>query len=194
MLTVASIDKKVSFLPENQKKFLKKLIKRSQDDQKALAAVGAIVEIIACVEVFFPDKGQEVLKGAHLVIENRDLSQKLKSDTETRNRISSHYRGQKEEEFGINLQSTADFLVGLNPDCLWLQLENSKVSFEEGIIWGAALAVLHIMDYIQYKITGKNVGPCGLSEYTESNPLKLENVETLFVGQDISNTTTSQSI
>lgn len=194
MLNIASIDEKVSFLPEKQKKFLKQLIKRSKDDQKALAAVGAIVQIIACVENFFPGHGKEVLKGAHLVIENKDLSQKLKSDTETRKRISSHYRGQKEEEFGINLKSTADFLVGLNPDCLWLQMENSKVSFEEGIIWGAVLAVLHILDYIQYKITGKNVGPCGLSEYTESNPLKLDNVETLFVGQDISNTTRSKLI
>jgi hypothetical protein len=188
MLTIDIIELKVHFLPLKQKKFLKKLINRSGNDKAAVAAVNAIINIIVCVEKLFLGKGQEILKGAHLVIKDKGIHKKLKSDTATRGRISSHYRGNKEEEFGVNLPSTADFLVGLNRDGIsWLQIENSKVSFEEGIIYGAGLVLLHILDYLYYKFTGKNVGPCGLSQYTESNPIKLQNVEALFNEMDENN-------
>ena len=55
----------------------------------------------------------------------------------------------------------------------WLQLERHKVSFEDGLIRGAILLILHMIDYLKYKFTGKNVGPCGLSEYVQIKPIHI---------------------
>lgn len=163
------------YLPENQKKYLESLIKESQKNTEALFAVNAIIHIIKAVEFLHKGKGQEILKGAHIVIENPKVYQALINNTENRKRISSHYKGKKKEERGINLKTTADFLVGLNRnDKVWLQLEGHKVSFEDGLIRGAILLVLHMIDYLQYKFTGKNVGPCGLSEYVERDPIIVD--------------------
>lgn len=177
---------KVDFLkiPNNQKDFLKKLLLKAGNDEKAIFAVNLIIKIIQTVEVLHEDKGQEILKGAHILIENPELFlNTINSKAKTRHRISSHYRDNKTAENGINLPSNADFLVGLatidQKQQFWMQLENTKVDFNEGVIRGAILLIVHILDYLYYKYTGKNVGPCGLSEYIESNPIKIGNVQSL---------------
>jgi len=58
--------------------------------------------------------------------------------------------------------------------CSW---KNTKVDFSEGLIRGSILLVLHILDYLYYKFTGQNVGPCGLSEYTEAEPIVIKNTK-----------------
>ena len=165
-----------SYLPDKQKTYLDKLIKKSTDDQQALFAVQAIIKIIETVEQHKAGKGQDVLQGAHIVMQDKKVYQQLMKNTSNRKRVSSHYRGEKQEEKGIDLKAVADFLVGLNEDeKVWMQLEGHKVSFKDGWIRGSILVVLHILDYLKYKFTGKNVGPCGLSEHIDSNPIFIKN-------------------
>lgn len=181
------------FLPENQKNYLQRLITKSAEDERSLKAVQYIIDTIKCVEFCCNDKGQEVLKGAHIVIQgDEDVYRKMMEETSVRNRISSHYRGQKEEEKGINLKNYADFLVGLTKHeggqkKVFMQMEGHKVDFSQGIIRGAILLVLHMLDFLKYRWTGKNIGPCGKSEHTENNapivlptlnPELLETIET----------------
>lgn len=161
-----------NFLPEDQQKYLNDLIEKSKKDEQALFAVKAIIKTIEVVESFHKGKGQEVLKGAHIVTKNPEIYKKLINNTKSRKRISSYYKSKKIEEKGVDLKTTADFLVGLNKDdTAWMQLEGHKVSFEDGLIRGAVLFVLHMIDYLKYKFTGKNVGPLGLSEHIDSNPI-----------------------
>jgi hypothetical protein len=56
----------------------------------------------------------------------------------------------------------------------WLQLEKHKVDFSNRLIRGIRLIVFHLLDFLKYRWTGKNVSPCGLSEYTEKNPIKID--------------------
>jgi hypothetical protein len=72
-------------------------------------------------------------------------------------------------------------LVGLAKDeksnreqKFWMQIEKYKFDLSNGLIRGAILLVMHMLDFLQYKWTGKNVCPCGLSEFTESNPIKID--------------------
>lgn len=85
----------------------------------------------------------------------------------------------------MDLPGNADLLIGCNNDgYAWGQMEAHKVTFEEGVLRGAILFVRHMLDYLQYVWTGKNVGPCGLSEYTEVPPLILrkEQLQLFFRG------------
>ena len=100
------------------------------------------------------------------------------NNSNNRSRISSHYRGNKIAEKGVDLKHKSDFLIGLSKadegNISWMQLENTKVDFSEGFFRGAILLVSHMLDYLYYKFTSKNVGPCGLSEYTEAKPIVIE--------------------
>ena len=96
----------------------------------------------------------------------------------SRGRITSHYWSKKKIEggkqltdLGVNIPGRADVVVGANQDNnLWFQVEGNKVDFSKGIIKGIYLFIRHMIDYLKYKITGKNVGLCGSSDYTEKNP------------------------
>ena len=160
------------FLPDNQKDYLKVLIKNSTQDTKALAAVELLIEFIEIVERFSEGKGRKILKGAHIVIDSPGIYQEILSKTHTINRTSSHYKNQKVEEKGVMLKAPADFLIGRNKDNkVWFQTEAHKVSFVDGMLSGTGLLFLHMIDFLKYKWHGKNIGPCGQTRYTEKNPI-----------------------
>ena len=54
----------------------------------------------------------------------------------------------------------------------WVQLERTKATFQFGKLptWSD---VVHIRDYVLYRITGKNVGPWGLSAHVDTRPMLL---------------------
>ncbi len=166
-------------IPTNQKKFLNELLSKDKGNRKTIFAVEVIIKTIETVESIYPGKGQEILKGAHVVIQNPAVYESLINNSNYRSRISSHYRGNRIDEKGVDLEHKSDFLIGLfaqgEGEIFWMQLENTKVDFSEGLIRGAILLVLHMLDYLYYKFTGQNVGPCGLSEYTETKPIVIEN-------------------
>jgi hypothetical protein len=176
---MSNIEKiKVLEIPANQKKFLDKLLFKAEGNHQTIFAVEVIIQTIETVENIYPGKGQEILKGAHVVMQDPELYKQIIDNSNNRNRISSHYRGNKIDEKRVDLKHKSDFLIGLSKadECniFWMQLENTKVDFSEGLIRGSILLVLHMLDYLYYKFTGQNVGPCGLSEYTETKPIVIE--------------------
>lgn len=60
----------------------------------------------------------------------------------------------------------------------WLQLENNPIGgfeeFKRSPLSFIINAILYLLDYINYKISKKNIGPHGHSEYTEANPLIID--------------------
>ena len=140
-----------------------------------------IIASIIVVENVFKGKGQEVLKGAHIVFSDPELFNHLKTNAQIRDRISSHYKQTLIDQKGVDIPHHSEFLIGLAKDkqskeekSFWMQMEKCKVDFSNGLIRGAILLVMHMLDFLKYKWTGKNVGPCGLSEFTESNPIKID--------------------
>lgn len=166
----------VWFLPSNQQAFLKGILGRSKSKEE-VAACKITISIIGAVEKTHEGKGQEVLKGAHIVMEGRELFDNFTNFTSTRDRISSHYRGTKIAEKCINIPHHSDCLIGLvnknDQDSFWIQLERHKIDWSSGFIKGIGLFCLHTYDFIKYKLTGKNVGPLGLSVFTELNPIVI---------------------
>ena len=165
------------FLPDNQKMYLRKAIENSKYNEKAIVAVKLLIDVINLVETFAEGKGRKVLKGAHIVFASEDIYKTFINETDTRYRISSHYKREKIEEKGVNLKNSSDLLIGLNKDNKsWLQIENNKVSFVDGILSGIGSFFLHMIDFIQYKWTSKNLGPCGKTKYTEANPIVIPDI------------------
>jgi hypothetical protein len=167
------------FLPSNQITFLKKITEKCKSDEEFIA-VEMIIASIVVVENVFKGKGQEILKGAHVVFGDPELFNYLKNNAQTRDRISSHYKKTLIEQKGVDIPHHSEFLVGLAKDknasaekSFWMQMESNKVDCSNGLIRGAILLVMHMLDFLRYKWTGKNVGPCGLSEFTETKPIKI---------------------
>lgn len=166
------------FLPNDQRTFLKKITENCKSDEEFIA-VEMIITSIVVVENVFKGIGQEVLKGAHIVFGDPELFNHLKDNAQTRDRISSHYKQTLINQKGVDIPHHSEFLVGLAKDIkdgakkFWMQMEANKVDFSNGLIRGAILLVMHTLDFLQYKWTGKNVGPCGLSEFTETKPIKI---------------------
>ncbi len=167
------------FLPSDQRTFLRKITENCKSSAE-ITAVEMIITSIAVVENSLTGIGQEVLKGAHIVFGDPELFNHLKDNAQTRDRISSHYKQTLINQKGVNIPHHSEFLVGLAKDeksneeqKFWMQMEANKVDFSNGLIRGAILLVMHMLDFLKYKWTGKNVGPCGLSAFTESNPIKI---------------------
>jgi hypothetical protein len=76
--------------------------------------------------------------------------------------LSSHVGfGQRRYPF-----QDGELLVGYNQTGTWFQLERSSLLTPIG----------HTLDYIQSTVEECNVGPDGISRYTQSNPLHIEQV------------------
>lgn len=117
----------------------------------------------------------EVIKGGHLIIcDGGKLYRQLKEQSEEkgvfRKRISSHHRDRidPKDNHDIGIDSgLGELLVGVTKDGdTYLQLEGAPVKD----IWSF---IKHMLDFIAYKITGKNIGAYGSSIHTESNALYI---------------------
>jgi len=149
-------------------------------------------------------KFRKILNGAFIIIKDNGYFYKKwvyyhKQVLKKRNKIlepildnilnsSSHYSCNNQYRLGngiiydINddLTNTFDLLIGTsclhknnickkNKKChTWFQLERSRISSLYNMM-------THVFDYINYKISGRNIGPFGESEHTEFNdPIMLE--------------------
>lgn len=111
-----------------------------------------------------------VFCGAHVVISDPDASayEFLIHRPGAHRRISSH--ASDEPQFGIpEGRVVRTLLVGRLENASWFQLEGS--SWNPSQKPGASLG--HVLDTIEYVITGRNVGPLGTSSHTDKEPLKL---------------------
>jgi hypothetical protein len=115
---------------------------------------------------------QEILNGGHLNLEdggkfydelvntfNSSISKRVSSHHSIAQQYSLSYPIAKEVLFGITENSEGKKVT-------WMQFEKHNTKNLLNII-------LHLIDYIKYRITGKNIGPFGSSEHTDSNPLVI---------------------
>jgi len=115
-------------------------------------------------------------RGAHTVVDNdggwyHDFFTRLKGAYP---RMSSHVSVL--QQYGVPEGSTLETLLtgGLRASSAesggvetWFQLEGAQWNpFHRP--WQS---VLHMLNYVQYKLTGRNVGPLGTSKYTDRDPL-----------------------
>ena len=113
----------------------------------------------------------EILRGAHIVVDG-DKGAFYSWFTQMQDsymRTSSHTS--VVPQFGIDEGSVLrTVLTGRNVDGhTWLQFE--------GAGWDPFRRPLesfvHACNYLQYKVTGRQVGPLGVSEYTDAKPIRL---------------------
>lgn len=174
----------------NIQNFIKELVQFggiSNSVLKNLAkASGAELDLIVDIVSFFkeyidkhPDEERkidellmELLKGGHIVFYGDDggfyEEWKKKEGVKSRKGKSSHKS--VDEQFSIGGPFLKEALFGTKKDelgnkCTWLQLESHSTD-----LWHL---LAHLISYIIYKFTGKNVGPYGRSKYVEKSPLEL---------------------
>ena len=115
-----------------------------------------------------------LLQGAHVLVGDDDLYERWIFPT-SRRRMSSHHRTVDKSvtpDYGLDGPLVRESLHGKAAVGTWVQLERTKASFQWGRLptWSD---VVHTRDYILYRITGKNVGPWGLSAHVDTRPMLL---------------------
>ncbi|CAE8612541.1 unnamed protein product [Polarella glacialis] len=115
---------------------------------------------------------REILKGAHILVEedSRKLIYKLLSSLPGAHaRISSHMSDKK--QYGIpEGRVLSTLLVGSLANSTWFQLEGHPWDPFRDPVGSTG----HILDYIHYKLSGKNQGPLGASPFTDQHPMVFE--------------------
>jgi hypothetical protein len=115
-----------------------------------------------------------VLQGAHVIVGDDDLYERWIFPT-SRRRMSSHHRTVDKgltPDYGLDGPLVRESLHGKAAVGTWVQLERTKATFQ----WGKLPSwhdVLHIRDFVIYRMTGKNVGPWGLSAHVDTRPMIL---------------------
>ncbi len=115
-----------------------------------------------------------LLQGAHVLVGDDDLYERWIFPT-SRRRMSSHHRTVDKKvtpDYGLDGPLVRESLHGKAAVGTWVQLERTKATFQFGKLptWSD---VVHIRDYVLYRITGKNVGPWGLSAHVDTRPMLL---------------------
>ncbi|MDR3502820.1 MAG: hypothetical protein P4L79_09575 [Legionella sp.] len=115
---------------------------------------------------------QELLNGGHLNLKDDgkfydELVNHFNSSINKR--LSSHHS--VAQQYSLSYPISKEVLFGVTEDSegkkrTWIQFEKHDTKNLLNII-------LHLIDYIKYRITGKNIGPFGSSEHTDSNPLVI---------------------
>jgi hypothetical protein len=182
-------------LNERSKALLIEYVNQAGEDFKSLAALKIVFHLTEIVEKTKSSdpitKANEVIKGAHIIIDNGiELFNVIKESTDNVKGRSSHYIGQKKAEIRLNIKNVnKEILIGLTKDNqLFLQLENTPIRFERSHLlqpnqWMHDIRniIKHLLDYIAYRITKKNIGWVDKSPHTDKTPITLsdEYLETL---------------
>lgn len=110
----------------------------------------------------------ELVKGAHVVVKDGGaLYNVLEQKKLIEPRPSSHYKGDKKKQ-DASMQAGEIFrelLIGQTKDGkTWFQLESHSLGGIKNLIG-------HLIDFVKYRISSKNVGQYGLSKHVDSNPI-----------------------
>ena len=133
--------------------------------------------IIADLETHGLDVQQlrEVLCGAHVLVDQPGLYERWRFP-ESRERLSSHHKTIDKQQFpdiGLKGPLVREKLHGRTQSGTWVQLEKTPAAMGHGFKLPSMTDVRHLMDYIVYRVTKRNVGPWGLSGMTEKRPMYL---------------------
>jgi hypothetical protein len=146
-----------------------------------LAAAGLLspeeAEIIADLEGHGLQVPQlrDILHGGHVIIDNPDLYENWRFEKVSHLRISSHHRDidkKRWPDIGMRGVLVREKLHGRTAQGTWLQLEKTPAAFGARKL-PTVDDVRHLLDYITYRVTRSNVGPWGLSRWTERHPIYL---------------------
>lgn len=137
----------------------------------------AEASIIADLEAHGLDVQQlrEVLWGAHVLVDQPQLYEGWRFP-KSRKRLSSHHKTIDKErypDFGLKGPLVREKLHGRTNAGTWVQLEKTPAAMGHGFRLPTMTDIRHLMDYIVYKVTKRNVGPWGLSGITEKRPMYL---------------------
>lgn len=117
----------------------------------------------------------DVLCGGHVLVDDPQLYEKWRFAPVSHVRISSHHRDIDKSRFpdiGMRGQVVREKLHGRTAPGTWVQLEKTPAAFGKRKL-PSLTDVLHLVDYVVYRVTRSNVGPWGLSRLTERRPMYL---------------------
>jgi hypothetical protein len=117
----------------------------------------------------------DVLCGGHILVDDPQLYEKWRFARVSHVRISSHHRDIDKSlypDIGMRGQVVREKLHGRTAQGTWVQLEKTPATFGKRKL-PSLTDVLHLVDYIVYRVTRSNVGPWGLSRLTERRPMYL---------------------
>lgn len=118
---------------------------------------------------------REVLCGAHVLVDDPALYERWLFP-ESRPRLSSHHKSidkRKYPDIGLRGPVVREKLHGRTENGTWVQLEKTPAAFGAGLRLPNMTDLKHLLDYVQYRVSKKNVGPWGLSGSTERRPMYL---------------------
>lgn len=121
---------------------------------------------------------RDVLRGGHVLVDDPELYEKWRAGKGNHARLSSHHRDIDKKvypDFGMRGHVVREKLHGRTVNGTWVQLEKTPAAFG-GSKKPSLDDLRHLMDYVQYRFTGSNVGPWGLSRMTERHPMYLSPV------------------
>ncbi|WP_338750617.1 hypothetical protein [Janibacter alittae] len=118
---------------------------------------------------------REVLWGGHVLIDDSELYERWRFPA-SRERLSSHHKAVDKSRYpdlGLTGPLVREKLHGRTSTGTWLQFEKTPAAMGHGFRLPTWTDVLHLCDFIVYRITKSNVGPWGLSKQTERRPMYL---------------------
>ncbi len=119
---------------------------------------------------------RDVLYGGHVLVDDPDLYERWRFPKVTRQRLSSHHRTVDKQlypDLGMHGPLVREKLHGRTASGTWMQLEKTPAAFGAGHRLPTWNDVLHLLDFVVYRVTKRNVGPWGLSAVTERRPMYL---------------------
>lgn len=169
--------KKVDQTYHNAVKSIRILIEQGEHIQTSYTEIDLLLQILAHLRLNLKQEKQftfevleELVKGGHLKFDDgglfyNELVRHFGSDI--KKRTSSHHSCV--QQYSISGPVVKEVLFGVSVDTdgnktTWIQFENHSMD-------SILELILHLFDYLMHKVTGKNIGPYGRSDFTEKNPL-----------------------
>lgn len=118
---------------------------------------------------------RDVLRGAHVLVDEPSLYERWLFPKVSHHRLSSHHPNidkRRYPDIGMRGPLLREKLHGRTARGTWVQLEKTPASFGARKLptWQD---VLHLADYVMYRLTRSNIGPWGRSAATERRPMYL---------------------
>ena len=118
---------------------------------------------------------RDVLRGAHVLVDEPTLYERWLFPKVSHQRLSSHHPDIDKKQYpdiGMRGPLLREKLHGRTAHGTWLQLEKTPASFGKRKLptWQD---LVHLADYVMYRVTRSNIGPWGRSGVTERRPMYL---------------------
>jgi hypothetical protein len=118
---------------------------------------------------------RDVLCGGHVIVDDPDLYESWSFPRVSHQRLSSHHRDidkTRYPDIGMRGLVVREKLHGRTAQGTWVQLEKTPAAFGKRKL-PSLDDLRHLVDYVIYRVTRSNVGPWGLSRWTERRPIYL---------------------